>query len=589
MRSQHLVLGCARLRLSLAFGLICLGTSQVVMAGPIFVNLSQQGSSSLDYTVGGGPKVSADGSTVVGTSLTSGVITSQEARVFRWRENSGIQTIAPLTGGFFGTYRINEAAGVSADGSVIVGSARNVGGPSAAFRWSDAGGLQQLNGGLTNGLNGFAGQGANAVSADGSKVAGYVSYESGFLISAPRYAQQAVTWDAAGQMHVIGPAFTGASTTANALSANGSVVAGSYNAASFPLSIPGAVYDWYGPAANPNVMLNGAPPQFYATNAGGGLTADGKMMYGTADLFSTRRAAVFTNEGGLVRLQPNAGGFTPDSSSAYSASADGKLIGGQAVGGLGLPGFASAFMWDDTYGFRELNNLLVTQYGLGSAGIRANPFGTGDYWLQTVTGMSADGMVLAGIGGSYNGTGTGGSFAWAIDLHNVLHNTGFDQLGLNGWTVTGPGHAARILDPSDSTNYVAQLLTGSPVSISQSLATPFSPFWLDYDYWFRTTTGGLSVYLNSMLIDSLFAPGTLSGGFLHRRLLINDPSLWGLANTNLEFRFDGPTGSELLLDNIDVTAAPSNTAPEPSSLALLCVGGLSLIGWQSRQPKKKHL
>jgi probable HAF family extracellular repeat protein len=39
----------------------------------------------------------------------------------------------------------SEATGVSADGSVVVGSARNAAGKWRAFRWTAAGGMEDLN------------------------------------------------------------------------------------------------------------------------------------------------------------------------------------------------------------------------------------------------------------------------------------------------------------------------------------------------------------------------------------------------------------------------------------------------------------
>jgi len=73
--------------------------------------------------------VSADGSVVVGAS---------NDRAFRW-QNGVMQDLGTLPGGEW-----SIAYGVSADGSVVVGMARAAG-QRRAFRWTAAGGMEDLN------------------------------------------------------------------------------------------------------------------------------------------------------------------------------------------------------------------------------------------------------------------------------------------------------------------------------------------------------------------------------------------------------------------------------------------------------------
>ncbi|GIV12363.1 MAG: hypothetical protein KatS3mg021_0645 [Fimbriimonadales bacterium] len=82
-------------------------------------------------TLGGGSSVasavSADGSVVVGEARNaSGLL-----RAFRWTQATGMQDLGTLPGG-----NTSEALGVSADGSVVVGEAYNASGYARAFRWT---------------------------------------------------------------------------------------------------------------------------------------------------------------------------------------------------------------------------------------------------------------------------------------------------------------------------------------------------------------------------------------------------------------------------------------------------------------------
>src|SRR5712692_7007018 len=104
--------------------------------------------------------VSADGNVIVGISYDS---TTFLGHAFRWWAG-GVQDLGNL--GFE-----SGAQGVSADGSVVVGSAPVLG-LTRAFRWTPTNGIEDLNNVLANVRGGWQLVFANAVSADGTVIVG---------------------------------------------------------------------------------------------------------------------------------------------------------------------------------------------------------------------------------------------------------------------------------------------------------------------------------------------------------------------------------------------------------------------------------
>lgn len=135
-------------------------------------------------------RVSADGNVVVGYSLVNGA----EFRAFRW--SGGTMSSLGSLGGD------SEANGVSADGSVIVGksgTAQNA--TYKGFRWTQGTGMQTIEQWLTSaGVNvapGLSTEDARGVSADGTVVVGQLSNGRAFIARStglidPQQAQQSV-------------------------------------------------------------------------------------------------------------------------------------------------------------------------------------------------------------------------------------------------------------------------------------------------------------------------------------------------------------------------------------------------------------
>jgi probable HAF family extracellular repeat protein len=125
--------------------------------------------------------ISANGSVIVGSS---------NDRAFRWVAGAGMQDIGPRD------FNMSEAYSVSADGSVVVGDA------GGAFRWTVATGFQYIGSGT-----------AWDVSADGSVVVGS-SLEGAFR------------WTAATGVQYLGTLLGSSGSSAFAVSGDGSIVVG---------------------------------------------------------------------------------------------------------------------------------------------------------------------------------------------------------------------------------------------------------------------------------------------------------------------------------------------------------------------------
>ncbi len=160
--------------------------------------------------VGYAVATSANGSVVVGSTRQVLPVNplSPNLTAFRWSEATGMIFLGP-SGSVHST-----AAGVSSDGSVVVGSSSD-GGGDVAFRWTEPGGsvlLGALPGGVGN-------SNASGVSGDGSIVVGSSTMDL-------QGNQHAFRWTEAIGMVDLGLPANAVSSAAHGISADGSTIAG---------------------------------------------------------------------------------------------------------------------------------------------------------------------------------------------------------------------------------------------------------------------------------------------------------------------------------------------------------------------------
>lgn len=177
--------------------------------------------------------LSADGRVVVGDS--------ELGHAVRWTESQGWSVLA------FNS----QAFGVSANGSVVVGD-----GPNGAFRWTAATGVEPL-----GTLTGYDRSSARAVSADGTRVVGTASLNSGL-------GMQAFRWTATERLVGLGflPGYPGYSQ-AFSVSGDGTIVVGTAQSEGFRWNSSAGMVGFG--------SFQGSPI------AGGRVSADGQTIVGS--------------------------------------------------------------------------------------------------------------------------------------------------------------------------------------------------------------------------------------------------------------------------------------------------------------------
>jgi probable HAF family extracellular repeat protein len=227
--------------------------------------------------------------------------------------------------GFLPGDTMSRARGVSADGSVVVGSSSHSFSASQAFCWTSTGGmvgLGDLAGGLFN-------SGATAVSADGKTVVGGGTSTSG---TPPARWTSSGGWVSLGKLPSSG-FFDGNATD---VSADGSVIVGKARGASFG-------YEPFRWTLSGGMVSLGQSSSFNVLGVSAtGVSADGNIIVGTdsSDSFHTK-AFLWNRSVGMVNLQSyliaqgvaGLAGWTL--TDALDVSADGQTIVGSGIDPLG--------------------------------------------------------------------------------------------------------------------------------------------------------------------------------------------------------------------------------------------------------------
>lgn len=309
--------------------------------------------------------VSADGSTVVGSSVSSNGI-----EAFRWR--GGVMSgLGSLSGSTFGS----RADAVSGDGSVVVGRSRstNIVEP---FRW-ESGSMVGL--GIPSG---YTSGDARGVSRDGLVVTGDAirGIQIGDGPTSFGYeAIQAYRWSA-GVFTLLG-FFPGGypDSAVEGANANGSVVVGRV-VTSNSQSYEACRWD------NGVMTMLGFLPGGLRYSEAQAISGNSRVIVGTSSsAFSTLAADVGEAclwEDGVIRALGDLAGGTFESY-AWSVSDDGGVVVGRGTSSTGQ----EAFVWDRTNGMRSLKQVMQElQQDLAG------------WSLTQARGVSADGTVIVGEG-----------------------------------------------------------------------------------------------------------------------------------------------------------------------------------------------
>lgn len=345
---------------------------------------------------------------------------------FRWTSSSGIVGLGDLPGGGFSSF----ALGANADGSRIVGR----GTPSIArgFVWNSSGGMTQIQG-ISGGTS--TSDRANAVSDDGTVIAGFSNSLA--------FGQRATRWTGS-QLGVVLPDLDGGTAFSEALGISGDGT----RAVGWSQSGAGreAAY-WVGNAVFAIGDFPGNNVDAYANSA----SHDGSVIVGRGWDENSATGFVWTALTGMQRLGNTAIGNPAFNSEAFDVTADGSIVVGRAQ----MPDFSNAFIWTATTGLVSLRQTLINQ-GVDVSG----------WTFNDARAVSADGLTIAG-NGIFNGVIQG-----YVARLNPYYVGLSGQLNLQNVAGSAEGHPIRIEFWQGST--LAHTVTSTVAQGGYRVIVPFT-------------------------------------------------------------------------------------------------------------------
>lgn len=338
-----------------------------------------------------------------------------------------------------------------------------------------------------------------------------------------------------------------------------------------------------------------------------GLNGDGTaVVFGTDGSAPSGKVAVFLSSGGFAAIAGNTiGGATWIGNSIWGTDPrindSGEVAFRGSTANPSGGGIVQA-IWttDDRLVARQNDKIdgvligdLSGAYAINASGQVA--FNTRVDGNNSVRGIFVDDVYVARkdiyIEGELSGTPTG---ALALnDRGQILYSA---ALNASGSTAPSANRSSLILATPIVDDFAALFTAGSPAILEQAFDSALTSglSYFSYDYRFLDTAGSLSVYLDGTLLDQIFAPASLASDLLTRVRSVDFGSFGGTSHL-WRFVYDGPTGTRMLLDNIqapgigngdfqgstldpwtlaadnagDVTIALSNDVASPSPVALL--------------------
>lgn len=305
--------------------------------------------------------VSDDGQVVVGQAHST-----EGLEAFRWTRQTGMVGLGDHPDGDFGS----TASGLSADGSIVIGQVTTGASQQLqSYRWTESTGFQLL-GVLAEDVS-LPFSRATGISADGTIIAGT---SRTLLGNEPFIYSESTGLTGLGTNGVIN-----SSSGATDISSDGSVIVGSLLS---PITNRSEAFRWTESGGIEGLgTLEGGTTGSSAT----AISGNGKVIVGNSSVAASSNEVFYWTEAtGMQSLGRFPG--TDEFIFVHDTNYDGSII----VGAIGSSpyGGRDAVVWDPERGFRDLNDILLLDYGVDLEG----------WHLEEANGVSADGQWIVGMG-----------------------------------------------------------------------------------------------------------------------------------------------------------------------------------------------